>query len=56
MTLSLIYDKINGSGFYENTNYVPTEWKDKILNKGLKYGQTQTRNLTAEAMYNIENE
>ena len=49
-----LYKGINGS-YFLNTDYVPSDWNNKIAYKNWKYGKTTTINYTAANLYEIEN-
>jgi len=51
---SPIYTNINGSSFLNNTSYIPSGWKNKIVDYEWKYGDNPTNNVTALELYNIE--
>ena len=53
---SPIYTGLNGSDFYNNTTYVPSSWKSKIVNTTWKYGQVGgDSSYNGITTYNTEN-
>ena len=52
---STIFSSIKDSSFLTNTSYMPSGWEDKIEITSWKYGDNTDVNITADALYNIEN-
>ena len=56
---SNIYEGIKGNGFLANTEYVPTDWEEKISNNTWMYGDLKAHdtlgaNQTGEELYKVE--
>ena len=51
---SLIYSAINGSSFYNNTDYIPEGWSSKIKSTDWAYGTIEDAPYNADTVYNIE--
>ena len=52
---SAVYNIINGSGFLNNSTYMPSGWSNKIATMSWKYGDTNTCHTSAASVYSAEN-